>query len=82
MILEMKHMNLTPSYSMNYQKGMFREFKIRFTRNCTREDFSIACKLMGENLGYDKILNYIIPLSKCQEGFNPPKSAYKVIFEA
>lgn len=68
--------------AMNFQKGMFREFDIRFTRNCTREDFSIACKLMGENLGYDKILNYIIPLSKCQEGFNPPKSAYKVIFEA
>jgi len=67
--------------SMNFQKGMFREFQIRFVRNCTRQDFGIACELIGKDLGYDKLLNYIIPLNRAQDGFTPPGSAYKVIFK-
>ncbi len=68
--------------AMNFQKGMFREFTIRFVRNCTRQDFSIACDLIGKGLGYERLLNYIIPLSEAQAGFTPPASAYKVIFKA
>jgi threonine dehydrogenase-like Zn-dependent dehydrogenase len=67
---------------MDFQKGMFREFTIKFSRNCTREDFAIACDLIGEGLGYDKLLNYIIPLDDAQSGFAPPKSAFKVLYEA
>lgn len=67
--------------TMNFQKGMFREFDIRFVRNCSREDFGIAALLAGRGLGYEKLLNYIIPLNRIQEGFAPPKSAYKVIFK-
>lgn len=67
--------------AMNFQKGMFREFTIQFVRNCTREDFEIATRLMGQGLGYDRLLNYIVDIEKGAEGFAPPPSAYKVIFE-
>lgn len=67
--------------TMNFQKGMFREFNIQFVRNCTRDDFEIACQLIGMGLGYERLLNYIIPLSDADNGFYPPKSAYKVMFE-
>ncbi len=30
---------------MNYQKGMFKEFSIQFTRVYTHKDFQIAAKL-------------------------------------
>ena len=67
--------------AMDFQKGMFREFTVRFVRNCTREDFAIARNLVGQDLGYDRILNYMIPLEEAQAGFHPPQSAYKVIFK-
>ena len=48
--------------SMDFQKGMFREFSIQFVRNCTREDFAIACDLVRKDPSYKKILNCILPL--------------------
>ena len=65
---------------MNFQKGMFREFEIRFVRNCTRQDFTIATGLAGRRLGYEKLLNYTLPLSQGEKGFAPPPSACKVMF--
>lgn len=67
---------------MDLQKGMFREFSIQFVRNCTRQDFGIACDLVGKGLGYDKILNCELPLSEAERGFAQPANAYKVIFNA
>ena len=66
---------------MNFQKGMFREFTVQFVRNCTREDFEIASRLMGQNLGYERLLNYIVDIEMGEQAFAPPPSAYKVIFE-
>lgn len=67
--------------AMDFQKGMFKEIDIQFVRNCTRQDFLIACDLIGKKLGYDKLLNYILPLSEIKNGFAPPSSAYKVMFK-
>lgn len=66
---------------INFQKGMFREFDIQFVRNCTRQDFEIATDLSGKGLGYEKLLNYTLPLSRGEEGFAPPPSACKVMFK-
>ena len=66
---------------INFQKGMFREFDIQFVRNCTRQDFEIATDLVGRGLGYEKLLNYTLPLSRGEEGFAPPPSACKVMFQ-
>lgn len=66
--------------TMNFQKGMFREFSIQFVRNCTQRDFEIAVDLIGKGLGYDRLLNYILPLQEAEKGFAPPSSAYKVMF--
>jgi len=60
---------------------MFREFSIRFVRNCTRKDFAVASELIGRDIGYDRLLNCILPLSECEKGFGPLQGAYKVIFE-
>ena len=65
----------------NFQKGMFREFDIQFVRNCTRQDFEIATELVNKGLGYEKLLNYTLPLCKGEEGFAPPPSACKVMFQ-
>lgn len=67
--------------AVNFQKGMFREFSIQFVRNCSREDFGLACDLIGMDLGYDRLLNCTIPLPEAEKGFHPPKGVYKVIFE-
>ena len=66
---------------MNFQKGMFREFSIQFVRNCTRDDFLIACGLIKKDRDYTRILNCILPLSECKQGFEGPDGAYKVIFK-
>lgn len=68
--------------AMNFQKGMFREFDIRFVRNCTWEDFAIAARLAGKGLGYDRLLNYAIPLEQVEQGFHPSGDVYKVMFKA
>lgn len=66
---------------IDFQKGMFREFNIQFVRNCTKEDFSIAIKLISKDIGHERLLNYVIPLSEGEKGFNPPREAYKVLFQ-
>lgn len=65
---------------INFQKGMFREFDIQFVRNCTRQDFEIATDLISKGLGYEKLLNETLPLSRGEDGFAPPPSACKVMF--
>lgn len=67
--------------AMNFQKGMFREFAIQFIRNSTRKDFGIACRLASENLGYDKLLNCILPMEEAAKGFSSPAGAIKVMFK-
>lgn len=66
--------------SMDFQKGMFREFSIQFVRNCTREDFAIACDLVRKDPSYKKILNCILPLEACKEGFAGRPDAFKIMF--
>lgn len=67
--------------SMNFQKGMFREFDIQFVRNSTRKDFAIACELAAQDLGFDKLLNCILPMEEAKKGFSSPAGAIKVMFE-
>lgn len=67
--------------SMNFQKGMFREFDIQFVRNSTRKDFTIACELAAQNLGYDKLINCVLPIDEAEKGFSSPMGAIKVMFE-
>lgn len=64
-----------------FQKGMMREFDIRFVRNSTREDFEIACELIQQNLGYEKLLNCILSPEDVQKGFDVPPGALKVLFD-
>ncbi|GHS91959.1 dehydrogenase [Synergistales bacterium] len=68
---------------MNFQKGMMREFVIQFVRNCTRRDFEIACALTGREPGYEKLVNYALPVEEAQKGFDllsAPSDAVKVMF--
>ena len=46
---------------MNYQKGMFREFSIQFTRVYTFKDFKIAADLASKEPLYEKLINYELP---------------------
>lgn len=68
--------------TMDFQKGMFREFSIQFVRNCDRQDFAIACDLVKKDNSYERILNCILPLSQAKEGFRGQKGAYKILFQA
>lgn len=63
---------------MDFQKGMFREFTLRFVRNCTRKDFQIAGEILGEK--YGALLNCVLPPEKAGEGFSVPEGALKVMF--
>ena len=65
--------------TMNFQKGMFREFSIQFVRNCSNSDFEKAVELINSN--YGKLLNCILPIEDAQKGFDVPKGAYKVMFQ-
>ncbi|MDR3231957.1 MAG: alcohol dehydrogenase catalytic domain-containing protein [Synergistaceae bacterium] len=68
---------------MDFQKGMMREFLIQFVRNCTRRDFEIACSLTGREPGYEKMVNYALPVEEAQKGFDllsAPSDAVKVMF--
>lgn len=64
--------------SMDFQKGMFREFSMQFVRNCTRKDFEIAGEIISDE--YEKILNCVLPITEAQQGFDVPVGAYKVMF--
>jgi 2-desacetyl-2-hydroxyethyl bacteriochlorophyllide A dehydrogenase len=69
--------------TMNFQKGMMREFSVQFVRNCLRDDYAVACELAGRESGYRKLLNKILPPEQCEEGFQllaRPSDAVKVMF--
>ena len=68
---------------MNFLKGMMREFSIQFVRNCTRRDYEIACALSAKEPGYEKLINYELPVEEAQKGFDllsAPSDAVKVMF--
>ena len=67
--------------AFNFQKGMMREFDIRFVRNSAQDDFEIACDLVGKNLGYEKLLGCVLPPEEVQKGFDGPAGALKVLFD-
>ena len=67
--------------TMDFQKGMFREFSIRFVRNCTSEDFAMAIHLISRGLGYERLLNCILSPDDAEKGFKPNPEAYKVIYD-
>ena len=65
--------------TMNFQKGMFREFSIQFVRNCSHDDFETAVSIINDD--YGQLLNCILPIEEAQAGFDVPKGAYKVMFQ-
>ncbi len=65
---------------MDFQKGMFREFDIRFVRNSARRDFEIAGSLAAQDPDYGRLLNCILPIDEARRGFDVPAGAIKVMF--
>lgn len=68
---------------MNYQKGMFREFSIQFTRVYTFKDFKIAADLAAKEPMYEKLINYELPAEEAKHGFElltTPTDAVKVMY--
>jgi 2-desacetyl-2-hydroxyethyl bacteriochlorophyllide A dehydrogenase len=65
----------------NFQKGMMRELDILFIRNSGREDFTIACDLVQQELGYERLLNCVLSPEDVQQGFDIPTGALKVLFD-
>ena len=68
---------------MNYQKGMFREFSIQFTRVYTFKDFKIAADLASKEPLYEKLINYELPAEEAKHGFElltTPTDAVKVMY--
>lgn len=69
--------------SMNFQKGMFREFSIQFTRVYRMKDFEIAAGLAASNPDYEKLINYELPPEEAKKGFElltTPTDAVKVMY--
>jgi len=69
--------------AMNYQKGMFKEFSIQFTRVYTHKDFQIAAKLSAMEPLFERLVNYELPPEEAQKGFDlltSPSDAIKVMF--
>lgn len=67
--------------AFNFQKGMMREFDIRFVRNSGRDDFVIACGLIQRGLGYERLLNCVLSPEEARQGFDGPADALKVLFD-
>jgi 2-desacetyl-2-hydroxyethyl bacteriochlorophyllide A dehydrogenase len=70
--------------SMNYQKGMFKEFSIQFTRVYTKEDFAKAALLASQVPEYERLVNYELPPESAEKGFQlltTPSDAIKVMFQ-
>lgn len=68
---------------MNYQKGMFREFSIQFTRVYRFSDFQVAAKLAKEEPLYERLINYELPPEEAKKGFElltTPTDAVKVMY--
>ena len=69
--------------SMNYQKGMFKEFSIQFTRVYTHRDFQIAARLSAQEPLYERLVNYELSPEEAKKGFElmtTPTDAVKVMF--
>lgn len=69
--------------SMNYQKGMFKEFSIQFTRVYTQKDFEIAARLSAQEPDYERLINYELPPEEAAKGFElltTPTDAIKVMY--
>ena len=68
---------------MNFQKGMFREFSIQFTRVYRMKDFQIAAQLAGKDPNYEKLINYELAPEEAKKGFQlltTPTDAVKVMY--
>ncbi len=69
---------------MNYQKGMFKEFSIQFTRVYRHKDFQIAAGLTAKEPLYEKLINYELPPEEAKKGFallTTPTDAVKVMYK-
>lgn len=66
--------------TMDFQKGMFREFEIQFDRNYSNLEFEMACDVISREKGYEAIVNCVLPPEKAEEGFAVPENALKVMF--
>lgn len=69
---------------MNFQKGMFREFSIQFTRVYRHKDFCIAADLAAKEPLYERLINYELPPEEAQKGFTlltTPTDAIKVMYK-
>lgn len=69
--------------TMNFQKGMMREFEIRFVRNCARKDFDIAARLVCTEERYKALINNVLPPEMAEEGYKAmltPGKAVKTMF--
>lgn len=68
---------------MNFQKGMFREFSIQFTRVYRPKDFRIAADLAAKEPLYEELINYELPPEQAAHGFElltTPTDAVKVMY--
>ncbi|MPN11205.1 hypothetical protein SDC9_158506 [bioreactor metagenome] len=68
---------------MNFQKGMFKEFSIQFTRVYTKKDFEIAARLSAQEPEYERLINYELAPEQAAEGFalmTNPSDAIKVMY--
>jgi len=68
---------------MNYQKGMFKEFSIQFTRVYRHRDFCIAAELAAKEPMYEQLINYELPAEDAKKGFallTTPTDAVKVMY--
>jgi 2-desacetyl-2-hydroxyethyl bacteriochlorophyllide A dehydrogenase len=69
---------------VDFQKGMMREFSIRFVRNCKRRDFRTAMGLVSSCKDYEALLTNTFPIDGAQAGFDlmaKPDGAMKILFE-
>lgn len=68
---------------MNFQKGMFKEFSIQFTRVYRHKDFRIAAELAARQPLYEELVNYELPAEEAKKGFallTSPTDAVKVMY--
>lgn len=69
--------------TMNFQKGMFKEFSIQFVRVYQQKDFQVACELVANQPQYGQLVNYEVSPEDCEYGFelySNPKDAVKILF--
>lgn len=70
--------------SMSFQKGMFKEFSIQFTRVYTQEEFKIATNLASQVPEFETILNYELSPDEAIRGFKlltTQSDAVKVMYK-